>query len=86
MKESGFNLKIENDLSGNLECRLVENAKFNQKLILHPHLINNLETKFGEQVKKKTVYVTPGIPRFKIVCPDDSTDVIDPNLQLTTVL
>jgi len=40
-------------------------------LILQPHLIHNLEVKFGDEVSKKRVYKTPGTPRFKIVRPND---------------
>jgi hypothetical protein len=32
-------------------------------------------------VKSKRVYKTPGTPRFKIVCPDNDDDIIEPNLQ-----
>jgi hypothetical protein len=50
-------------------------------LILQPHLINNLEAKFGNEVCNKRVYRTPGTPRFKIVRPDDDADVINSTLQ-----
>jgi hypothetical protein len=49
--------------------------------ILQPHLINNLETKFGHEVCNRRVYITPGTPRFKIVYPDDDDDLIDSILQ-----
>jgi hypothetical protein len=50
-------------------------------LILQPHLINNLESKFGREVCDKRVYKTPGTPRFKFARPDDDADVINPILQ-----
>jgi hypothetical protein len=40
-----------------------------------------LEVKFGDEVKSKRVYKTPGTPRFKIVCSDNDDDIIEPNLQ-----
>jgi hypothetical protein len=40
-----------------------------------------LEAKFGDEVKKKRVYETPGTPRFKNVCPDNDDDIIESNLQ-----
>ena len=50
-------------------------------MILQPHLINNLQAKFGNEVEKKRVYKTPGTPRFKIVRPSNDDDTIDVNLQ-----
>jgi hypothetical protein len=59
---------------------LFENAELKQILILLPHLINNLEAKFGGEVKNKRVYKIPGTPKFKIVCPENDDDIIEPNL------
>jgi hypothetical protein len=81
LKTSGFNLKVENNLTDYLSCQLIENEELKEVLILQIHLINNLEAKFGDEVKSKTVYKTPGTPRFKIVCPDNDDDIIEPNLQ-----
>jgi hypothetical protein len=50
-------------------------------LTLQPHLINNLDAKFGQEVCNKRVYKTPGNPRFKIVCPATDDDVFDADLQ-----
>jgi hypothetical protein len=60
---------------------LIENAELKEILILQPHLINNLEANFGDEVKIKRVYKTPGTPRFKIFCPDNDDDMIEPNSQ-----
>jgi hypothetical protein len=81
LKENGFNLKIEYNLTDYLSCRVIEDVKMNRILILQPHLINNLQAKFGEEVVNKRTYRTPGTPRFKIVRPDDEADLIDMNLQ-----
>ena len=56
LKEIGYNLKIENNLTDYLSCRVAEDVKLNQILILHHHLINNLQSKFGEEVANKRVY------------------------------
>jgi hypothetical protein len=56
-------------------------VKLNCIWIFQPHLINNLQAKFGDEVVYKRAYQTPGTPRFKIVCPDDEADLIDLNLQ-----
>jgi hypothetical protein len=51
---------VENNLKKNSIFRLMESAKSNEILLLQPHLINNFETKFGDEVKKKRVYKTAG--------------------------
>jgi hypothetical protein len=53
LKTSGFNLKFENNLTDYLSCQLIENAESKEILIFQPHLINNLEAKFGDGVKAK---------------------------------
>ena len=37
-----------------------------------PHLISNLEKKFGDRVKDMHSHVTPGSPNFGIVRPGES--------------
>jgi hypothetical protein len=56
LKENGFNLKIECNLTDYLSCRVIEDVKLNRKLILQPHLINNLQAKFGKEVVNKRAY------------------------------
>jgi hypothetical protein len=81
LKASGFNLKVESSLKDYLSCRVIEDLEPKSIMILQPHLINNLEAKFEQEVCNKTVYKTPGTPRFKIVCPDVDDDVIDADLR-----
>jgi hypothetical protein len=81
LKASGFNLKVESSLKDYLSCFVIEDLESKSILILQPHLINNFEAKFGQKVCNKSVYKTPGTPRFKIVCPATDDDVIDANLQ-----
>jgi hypothetical protein len=81
LKMNGFNLKVESSLKDYLSCRVIEDSIQKSILILQPHLINNLEAKFGGEVCNKRVYKTPGTPRFKIVRPDNDDDVINPSLQ-----
>jgi hypothetical protein len=81
LKTSGFNLKVENNLTDYLSCQLIENVELKEILILQPHLINNLEARFGDEVKSKRDYKTSGTPRFKIVPPDNDDDIIEPNSQ-----
>jgi hypothetical protein len=51
-----------------LTCQLIENTESKNILILQPLLINNLDAKFGNEVKNERVLKTSGTPRFKIVC------------------
>jgi hypothetical protein len=81
LKESGLNLKVENNFTDYSSFQLIEDAKLKEILILQPHLIHNLEAKFGVEVKNKRIYKTPRTPRFKIVCPENDDDIIEPNLQ-----
>jgi hypothetical protein len=55
LKTSGFKLKIENNFTDYLICKLTENAELKEIVILQPHLINNLEAKFGDEVKNKRI-------------------------------
>jgi hypothetical protein len=48
---------------------------------MQPHLLENLEQKFGEEVSKLQVYGTPGTPRFRIVRPKEDIEKIDDELQ-----
>ena len=60
---------------------MIENASKGEILIAQPHLINNLNDKFKEEVHQLKVYKTTGTPRFKIVRPDENSVLINPELQ-----
>jgi len=81
LKNGGFNLKVTQNLTDYLSCRVLENQSHNEILILQPHLINNLRDKFGHEVLEKGTYKTPGTPRFKVVRSDENFELIDDNLQ-----
>jgi Reverse transcriptase (RNA-dependent DNA polymerase) len=81
LKNGGFNLKITQNLTDYLSCRVLENQAQNEILILQPHLINNLRDKFEDEVFGKGTYKAPGTPRFKVVRPDENSELIDDNLQ-----
>jgi hypothetical protein len=74
-------LKVESSLKDYLSCLVMEDLESKSILSLQPHLINNLEAKFGQEVCNKRVYKTPGTPRFKIVRPTADDDVINADLQ-----
>ena len=67
LKEKGLVLKIENNLNDYLSCDIRFSAKQDKAWIGQPHLIANLEDKFGEKVNKLRNYVTPGTPSLSIV-------------------
>jgi hypothetical protein len=66
LKASGFNLKVESSLKDYLSCHVIEDLESKSILILQPHLINNLEAKFRQEVCSKRVYKTPGTPRLRL--------------------
>jgi hypothetical protein len=48
---------------------------------MQPHLVKNLEVKFGAEIMNLSNYGTPGTPHSKIVRPSENVDKIDPDLQ-----
>jgi hypothetical protein len=75
LKNGGFNLKITQNLTDYLSCQVLENQD------LQPHLINDLRDKFKDEVFGRGTYKTPGTPSFKVVYPDENSELIDDNLQ-----
>jgi hypothetical protein len=74
-------LKIENNLTDYLSCCVLENEARSGIFIIQPHLINNLIHRYGDGDFEKRVYKkTTGTPRFKNVCPDDDSELIDADL------
>jgi hypothetical protein len=60
---------------------VIEDVKLNRIVILQPHLVDNLLTKFGEEVANNRVNQTPWTPRLKIVCLENVANLIESNLQ-----
>jgi hypothetical protein len=48
---------------------------------MEPHLIKNLEVKFGAELVNLSNYGLPGTPHFQIVRPSENVNKIDPDLQ-----
>jgi hypothetical protein len=67
LKKSGFNLKEDGSLQDYLSCEVTLSKDKKQGWIHQPHLIKNLEKKFGPLVNKLQEYGTPGTPRSIIV-------------------
>jgi hypothetical protein len=66
VKERGFDLKIENHLTDYLSCQLIENNKSKQIMLLHSHMINNLEANFRLEVKNKKEFIK--LPKYQDLC------------------
>ena len=60
---TGYTVKVEDDLSDYLSCKIIFDKEKKKAWLGQPHLIKNLETKFGEDVKGLQRYNTPGTPR-----------------------
>jgi hypothetical protein len=58
LKNTGFNLKVENNRNDYLSCHIIEDKESNQIMILQPNLINDLRDKFGNEVLEKRTYRT----------------------------
>jgi hypothetical protein len=52
----------------------IEDKEFNQVMILQPHLIKNLQHKFGNEVLQTRTHRTPGTPRFRVIHPDQDSE------------
>jgi hypothetical protein len=81
LKGYNFGLKVEDHVSDYLSCRIITNLENKTLFIMQPHLIKNLEVKFGAEVVNLSNYGMAGTPRFKIVRPSENVDKIDPDLQ-----
>jgi hypothetical protein len=67
LKSRGFKLKEDGSLQDYLSCEVTLSKDKKQGWIHQPHLIKNLEKKFGSMVNKSQEYGTPGTPRSIIV-------------------
>jgi hypothetical protein len=56
LKTIRFNLKVEKNLTDYLSFQLIENAESKKILILQPHLIINLDGKFGNEPLRESWY------------------------------
>jgi hypothetical protein len=52
LKGHNFGKKVEDNLSDYLSCKIVQERDTVKGWIMQPHLIDNLEKKFGEEVNK----------------------------------
>ena len=55
-------LKVEDNLHDYLSCEIALSDDRTKARVGQPHLISNLENKFGEELQKLYNYLTPGTP------------------------
>jgi len=78
MKNSGFKLKIEKELSDYLSCKLLFSKDKKKAWIGQPHLLKKIETSFGNELEKIRSYKSPAAPGMGIVKADeDDADMSD---------
>lgn len=73
MKRHGLILKIEDGLKDYLSCEIKLSDDRTKAWLGQPHLISNLQTKFGSRVMKMRNYKTPGTPSLNMVRNTDET-------------
>jgi len=81
LKEKGLSLEITETLTDYLSCEIKLNKKTKKGWIGQPHLIRDLEAKFGEMVNHLNSYKTPGTPGVGLEKPRDKEATIEPSLQ-----
>jgi hypothetical protein len=79
LKGHNFGMKVEDNLNDYLNCKILQERDKGKVCIMQPHLIDNLEKKFGKEKNKMQSYTTPRTPRFKIVRPTNELKVIKKN-------
>jgi hypothetical protein len=81
LKGHSFGLKVEENLTDYLSCKIVQEREKGKVWIMQPHLIDNLEKNFGGEVNKMQSYTIPETPQYKIVRPKNESEVIEADLQ-----
>lgn len=72
IRKEGLVLKIENDFHDYLSCEIVFSPDKNRAWLGQPHLIANLEEKFGKQVEGLRKFMTPGTPSLNMIREEDT--------------
>jgi hypothetical protein len=78
-----FKLKVVDDLTDYLSCEIRFNPTKTKAWLGQPHLIKNLEKKFGDLVKSSQTYRTPGTPGQGVLRPREGDKRITQEEQST---
>ncbi len=70
-------MKVYDSLEDYLSCEIKFTNNGQSVRLGQPHLIEKLEAKFGDKVKKLQRYRTPGTPGIKIMRNPDPKDSVD---------
>ena len=79
--KNGLVLKIVEVLQEYLSCKIEFSAGKKRALLGQPHLIKNLDKKFGEHVKSVYSHTTTGMSKFLIVRPTEENKKISTEKQ-----
>ncbi|MHA7927767.1 MAG: Ty1/Copia family ribonuclease HI, partial [Marinobacter sp.] len=66
-----FVITIDREMTDYLSCNIISNYDGSRCWLGQPHLIKNLERKFGERVKKLQKFKTPGTPGKGVMRPEN---------------
>ena len=81
LKQHGLVLKVEDDFHDYLSCEIVFSEGRKKAWLGQPHLISNLEQKFGDMVKNRRTYKTPGTPSLSLVREKDESQCVSAEKQ-----
>ena len=70
LKESGLVIKVTENLTDYLSCEIKLNEEMDSGYLSQPHLIISLKKNFGDLVKSKQKYKTPGTPGQGVMRPE----------------
>jgi hypothetical protein len=71
-----FKIKVVDDLTDYLSCEIRFNKDKTKAWLGQPHLVKNLEKKFGDLVKSSQKYRTPGTPGQGVLRPKEGDERI----------
>ncbi len=80
LKAKGLVMKETDDLKDYLSCQILFSNDGQSAWVGQPHLISNLQKKFGDRVSRKKTYRTPGTPGYHCI------QNTDPNMALPAEL
>ena len=76
LKSKGLVLKIMDGLQDYSSCKIKKSDDKKRAWLGQPHLIKNLESKFGEFINKFWSHKTPSTPKFLIMRPTEEIEKI----------
>jgi hypothetical protein len=62
LKGHNFDLNVEDNLTDQLSCKIIQERDKGKVWIMKSHLIDNLDKNFGDEVSKIQSYTTSGTP------------------------